>query len=198
VVPIAFLILMSAACAKKPEGPGSAAPAPSGAAGTAPATEGAGTGMAGAGAGAGAAGAGAGAEAARLAGTAPVAPAVQRPVTQEFKAVVDLRDIYFDFDKYAIRATDAPVLDANAKWLKANDGYALLIEGHADERGTDEYNVALGERRAKATLNYLLSQGVRANRMNIVSYGEERPVCHARTEACWAQNRRAHFLVKQQ
>jgi peptidoglycan-associated lipoprotein len=90
------------------------------------------------------------------------------------------------------------VLDANAQWLKSNAAYLVLIEGHADERGTDSYNVALGERRAKATMNYLLAQGIQAGRINIVSYGEERPSCRERTEGCWARNRRAHFLVKPQ
>jgi peptidoglycan-associated lipoprotein len=72
----------------------------------------------------------------------------------------------------------------------------VLIEGHCDERGTNEYNLALGERRAKSTMNYLVSQGVQASRITIISYGEERPVCNEKTEECWAKNRRAHFLVK--
>ena len=72
----------------------------------------------------------------------------------------------------------------------------MLIEGHCDERGTNEYNLALGERRAKATMNYLVAQGVQANRITIISYGKERPVCTEKNEACWTQNRHAHFLVK--
>jgi peptidoglycan-associated lipoprotein len=88
-------------------------------------------------------------------------------------------------------------LDTNAGWLKQNTGQLLLIEGHADERGTNEYNLALGERRAKAAMNYLVSQGVQAPRITIISYGEERPVCADKSEACWSQNRRAHFLVKE-
>jgi peptidoglycan-associated lipoprotein len=72
----------------------------------------------------------------------------------------------------------------------------VLIEGHCDERGTNEYNLALGERRAKATMNYLVSQGIQANRITIISYGEERPVCNEKTDSCYAKNRRAHFLVK--
>ena len=72
----------------------------------------------------------------------------------------------------------------------------MLIEGHCDERGTNEYNLALGERRAKAAMNYLVSQGVQANRITIISYGEERPACTERSESCWAKNRRAQFLVK--
>ena len=88
------------------------------------------------------------------------------------------------------------ILDTNAAWLKSNPNHLVLIEGHADERGTNEYNLALGERRAKSTMNYLVSQGVQANRITIISYGEERPACTEKTEECWAKNRRAHFLVK--
>ena len=116
----------------------------------------------------------------------------------EYSAIGDLTDIHFDFDRYDIRLADAKRLDANAAWLKTNANHLLLIEGHCDERGTTEYNVALGERRAKATMNYLVAQGVAANRVTIVSYGEERPECSQHDEACWAKNRRAHFLVKRQ
>lgn len=125
-------------------------------------------------------------------GTAPEA----RPQPKEFVAVPQLQDIYFDFDRYDIRPADARILDANAAWLKQNSGMLVLIEGHADERGTNEYNLALGERRAKAAMNYLVAQGVLASRITIISYGEERPVCTEKTEECWAKNRRAHFLVK--
>jgi peptidoglycan-associated lipoprotein len=131
---------------------------------------------------------------------APAAPApapqAPRPQPKEFMAVAALKEVYFDFDKYDIRAEDAKTLDANAAWLKSNADNLVLIEGHCDERGTNEYNLALGERRAKATMNYLVSQGIQANRITIISYGEERPVCNEKTEACWAKNRRANFLVK--
>jgi len=118
-----------------------------------------------------------------------------RPAVQEFAANPNLKDINFDFDKYDIRPGDAKILDTNATWLKGNN-VLVLIEGHCDERGTNEYNLALGERRAKATMNYLVSQGVQANRITIISYGEERPLCTEHNEACWATNRRAHFLSK--
>jgi peptidoglycan-associated lipoprotein len=118
-----------------------------------------------------------------------------RPPVSEFTANPNLKDIYFDFDKYDIRPGDAKILDSNATWLKSNDNL-VLIEGHCDERGTNEYNLALGERRAKATMNYLVSQGVQAGRITIISYGEERPMCTEHNEACWAKNRRAHFLTK--
>ena len=124
----------------------------------------------------------------------PIAP----PPPREFTAIDELKDVHFDFDKYDIRPADAEILDANAAWMKANPGYLMLVEGHCDERGTNEYNLALGERRAKATLTYLLSRGLDTNRLTLVSYGKERPVCTEQNEACWTQNRRAHFLVKGQ
>ena len=131
------------------------------------------------------------------AGSAAAAPAsTARPSLKEFTAVAALKDVFFEFDKYDIRAEDAKTLDANATWLKANAENLVLIEGHCDERGTNEYNLALGERRAKAAMNYLVSQGVQANRITIISYGEERPVCNEKNESCWGKNRRAHFLVK--
>jgi peptidoglycan-associated lipoprotein len=139
-----------------------------------------------------AAGAGAGAATAAPSTAAPAA----RPSPSEFVANENLRDVYFDFDKYDIRPPDAKTLDTNATWLKSNPNHLVLIEGHCDERGTNEYNLALGERRAKSTMNYLVSQGVQASRITIISYGEERPVCTQKSEECWAKNRRAHFLVK--
>jgi peptidoglycan-associated lipoprotein len=129
----------------------------------------------------------------------PAAPGTGGPTTpprpSEFRETDNLKDVFFDFDKYDIRQSDAKVLDTNAAWLKTNDNL-VLIEGHCDERGTNEYNLALGERRAKATMNYLVGQGVQANRITIISYGKERPTCTEHSEGCWAKNRRAHFLVK--
>jgi peptidoglycan-associated lipoprotein len=119
-----------------------------------------------------------------------------RPAPSEFSEARDLADVHFDFDRYDIRAEHATILDANAAWLKANANSLVLIEGHCDTRGTNEYNVALGDRRAKATMNYLVSHGVKATRISIISYGEERPSCATHDEACWAKNRRAHFLLK--
>ena len=128
---------------------------------------------------------------------APPAPA-PRPAPAEFKSIPELRDVFFDFDKHTIRPDAARPLDANIGWMKSNSSALILIEGHCDERGTNAYNLALGERRAKATQDYLEARGVAAARITIISYGEERPACTARNEACWAQNRRAHFLTKQQ
>jgi peptidoglycan-associated lipoprotein len=119
------------------------------------------------------------------------------PSPKDFVETSALRDVHFDFDRYEIRAQDKGVLDENAKWLKSNASAFLLIEGHADERGTNEYNLALGERRAKAARDHLVSLGIDGGRITLISLGEERPACTERTETCWAQNRRAHFLVKQ-
>jgi peptidoglycan-associated lipoprotein len=129
---------------------------------------------------------------------APPPAAAPRPERRDFAEETALRDIHFDFDKSNIRPDAAKTLDANASWMKSNPNHLILIEGHCDERGTNEYNLALGERRAKSTLNYLVANGVESGRITIISYGEERPQCTNKTEACWAQNRRAHFLVKAQ
>src|SRR5438105_6973332 len=119
-----------------------------------------------------------------------------RPAPGDFVGVRDLVDVHFDFDRYAIRSRDAEILDANARWLRANKDAQVLIEGHCDERGTEEYNLALGDRRAKATVDYLVAQGIAPARLVTISYGKERPQCTEHNEACWAKNRRAHFLVK--
>jgi len=119
-----------------------------------------------------------------------------RPNPKDFTAKTDLRDIRFEFDSYVIRAEDAQLLDQNADLMKANPSWLVLIEGHADQRGTPDYNLALSERRARASMNYLVSRGVRANRISVMSYGEQRPICSEASEDCWSQNRRAHFLVK--
>ena len=125
------------------------------------------------------------------------APPDTRPAPKDFAAVDALKPIHFDFDRYEIRPADRQILDANARWLKENANQLVLIEGHCDERGTNEYNLGLGERRARATMSYLVNQGVQSDRITVVSYGEERPACTDKTERCWAQNRRAAFLVKE-
>jgi peptidoglycan-associated lipoprotein len=125
------------------------------------------------------------------------APEPARPAPKEFVAVAALRPVFFDFDRYEIRPADRKILDANAQWLKDNATQIVLIEGHCDERGTNEYNLGLGERRARATMNYLVNHGIAADRITLVSYGEERPLCTEKNERCWQQNRRAAFLVKE-
>jgi peptidoglycan-associated lipoprotein len=106
-----------------------------------------------------------------------------------------LKEIRFDYDRADIREADRPVLSANADVLKKFDFIKATIEGHCDERGTVEYNLALGERRARAAYDYLVSLGVDAARLKTVSYGKEVPVCQQSNEDCWARNRRAHFAV---
>ena len=118
------------------------------------------------------------------------------PRPSELAANDNLKDIHFDLDRYDIQPGDARILGANATWLKAHRDDLMLIKGHCDERGTNEYNLALGEKRAKAAMNYLVAQGVQASRITIISYGKERPVCTEKTEACWAKNRRDNFLTK--
>jgi peptidoglycan-associated lipoprotein len=105
-------------------------------------------------------------------------------------------DIFFDFDRYAIRRDAQPVLEGDAAWLKRTLGKSVLIEGHCDERGTQAYNLVLGEKRARSTKHYLEDLGVPASRMKIISYGEMRPFCKERDEDCYQQNRRAHFVLK--
>ena len=119
-----------------------------------------------------------------------------RPDARQYVTTANLPDIHFDFDKYEIRPDAAKTLDASAKWLKGNTKTFVLIEGHCDERGTTEYNISLGERRAKAAMSYLVSQGVDARRIAVVSFGEDKPQCEQHNAACWAKNRRAHFLFK--
>lgn len=107
-----------------------------------------------------------------------------------------LSDVYFDFDQFLIRADARPVLEADARLLKAAVGQQVLIEGHCDERGTLAYNLVLGERRARAVRQYLEDLGVPASTIQITSYGKERPFCREHSDACWQSNRRAHFAQK--
>jgi peptidoglycan-associated lipoprotein len=109
-----------------------------------------------------------------------------------------LQDVFFDFNKDAIRDDQKVALDANAAWLKARQKARVTIEGHADERGTSEYNLALGDRRAKTSRDYLVAKGVEAGRITVVSYGEERPFVLGHDENAWRWNRRAHFVVSGQ
>lgn len=107
-----------------------------------------------------------------------------------------LKTIYFDFDKYNLRDDARRQLDANADILRNNSDMNIVIEGHCDERGTDEYNLALGERRAQAAREYLVRLGIDASRVNVISYGEERPVAPGHDEESWALNRRGEFVPR--
>jgi peptidoglycan-associated lipoprotein len=104
-------------------------------------------------------------------------------------------DIFFAYDRYDVEDRYASELKAVASWMTKNSAATIMVEGHTDERGTNEYNLALGDRRAKAVKDFLISLGVQSSRIETISYGEERGACSAETEECWARNRRAHFLV---
>ncbi|MDD5154204.1 MAG: peptidoglycan-associated lipoprotein Pal [Desulfovibrionales bacterium] len=106
-----------------------------------------------------------------------------------------LLPVYFDFDKYNIRGDQPPTLDQNANWLKKNPAARIRIEGNCDERGSNEYNLALGERRANSAKDYLTNMGIAPERIETLSYGEERPLCPEHDEECWTKNRRADFAT---
>jgi peptidoglycan-associated lipoprotein len=106
-----------------------------------------------------------------------------------------LKDAFFDYDKAELRPDARNALATDAGWLKKYTSTRLLIEGHCDERGTEEYNMALGDRRASAVKEYLASLGVNAGRVQTVSYGKERPFCSQDTESCWQENRRGHMVL---
>jgi len=106
-----------------------------------------------------------------------------------------LKDVYFDFDKYDIRPADAAIIKENAALLKKYTSVKIQIEGHCDERGTSEYNLALGERRANSTKNYLMTLGVSPERISTISYGEEKPLDPGHSEEAWGKNRRAHTII---
>jgi len=113
-----------------------------------------------------------------------------------FHATGDLKDIHFNFDQYDLDSNSKKVLEQNATYLKSNPDIRVEIQGHCDERGTNNYNIALGQRRAHSTKKYLVAQGVNSHQVNVISYGEEKPFCSDSNENCWHQNRRAHFLVE--
>lgn len=106
-----------------------------------------------------------------------------------------LKEIYFDFDRYDLREDARAALKANAEWLKTNPSARVQVEGHADERGTNEYNLALGAKRAEAAKDYLVTLGIGVGRLSTISYGEELPACKEHTEECWQKNRRDRFVV---
>jgi peptidoglycan-associated lipoprotein len=134
--------------------------------------------------------------------TEPVAEEPQPEVAPQVEAIeepaepvaVGLQPVYFDFDRSFIREDARAVMKANADWLKANPGVKVRIEGNCDERGTREYNQALGQRRAASAKKYLTDLGVSAKRISLISYGKEKPVCTASNEECWQKNRRGDFV----
>ncbi len=109
---------------------------------------------------------------------------------------MNIQNIYFDYDKSSIRPDAREILKANAEIFAKKSDAAIVVEGHCDERGTAEYNMALGERRAQEAKQYLVNLGIKASRLETISYGEERPLDNRSTEEAWAKNRRAQFLLK--
>ncbi len=110
-------------------------------------------------------------------------------------AAAGLKPVYFDYDRSGIRDEAREVMKANAEWLKANPKAKIKIEGNCDERGANEYNQALGQRRAASAKQYLAGLGAAGSRISLISYGKEKPVCTEGTEACWQKNRRCDFVV---
>lgn len=134
-------------------------------------------------------------EATRETKEAPPGPKEQPEPVEAGRAEKALKDAYYAFDSYELSPEARKTLQENADWIKANKGPVITIEGHCDERGTVEYNLALGERRAEAAKSYLVSLGVNADRLKTISYGKSLPVDQGHTEEAWAKNRRAHFVV---
>lgn len=122
----------------------------------------------------------------------PTEEVTKQEITQR-----DFQPIYFDFDKYALRSGDREVLNQNAQVLKDNPAVRIRIEGNCDERGTVEYNLALGEKRARAAMDYLINLGVSADRISIITYGKER-ANHCSGESCWSKDRRDDFMIVSQ
>jgi peptidoglycan-associated lipoprotein len=127
--------------------------------------------------------------------TPAAAEAEPEPKETAAAAGAALQPIYFDFDRSFIRDDAKAAMRANADWLKANPQARIRIEGNCDERGTVEYNQALGQRRAQSAKKYLTDLGIAATRISLISYGKERPVCSESTEECWQQNRRDDLVV---
>jgi len=138
---------------------------------------------------------------------APTPPAVIDETPDPFGADIEtanlaayeqglLGDVYFDFDKYDLKPEARERLVKNAEFMRSHPEFQILVEGHCDERGTAEYNLALGDRRANAAKSYLMSLGIPAGPVDAVSFGEERPQCPESSEACWWRNRRAHFVIR--
>ena len=130
--------------------------------------------------------------------TAPPVEEVQQEAVQETPVtkIPVLNDVYYDFDKSTLSAEAKQTLGENARQLNDAGSTAITIEGHCDERGTNAYNLALGEKRANAAKDYLVSLGVDAGRITTISYGEEKPFDAGHDDAAWSKNRRAHFVVK--
>jgi peptidoglycan-associated lipoprotein len=129
---------------------------------------------------------------------APAPPQAAAPsATEQQLFASSVKDIYFDYDNYEVRASDQPKLQADAAFLKSRPNIRFTVEGHCDERGSTEYNLALGENRANSVKTALVNLGIPAASIKTISYGKEKPACTGHDEACWQQNRRAHFAYGQ-
>jgi peptidoglycan-associated lipoprotein len=128
---------------------------------------------------------------------APPAMPDPRPRREEFAAAAELKTVHFDFDRAVLRSEAVDTLHVGADWLRRNPELLVMIEGHCDERGTNEYNLALGEQRARSAMDFLVAQGVGADRITVLSHGREQPLCREQNETCWRQNRRAEFKVRE-
>jgi peptidoglycan-associated lipoprotein len=106
-----------------------------------------------------------------------------------------LSDIHFGYNDYTVQAQDGSVLQSNARWLQDHPASNVQVEGNCDERGSEDYNIALGAKRAQSAKDYLVNLGISSSRISTISYGKELPVCHDHDESCWQQNRRDHFVV---
>src|SRR5437868_10763405 len=122
------------------------------------------------------------------------APAAEPSLTDQQLFEQNVKDAYFDYDSYEVRPSDAATLQADAQFLNQHPNWKILIEGHCDERGSTEYNMALGDSRSQSAMQELISAGVAANRINTVSFGKEKPFCTESNEQCWQENRRAHLV----
>ena len=127
--------------------------------------------------------------------TVEAAPVQAVSQTDEEMFAANVKDIFFDYDSYAIRGDAQQQIAADAAFLKQHPNWRFTIEGHCDERGSTEYNLALGDSRANATRDALVQNGVPAGSIKTISYGKEKPFCNESNEACWQQNRRAHFVL---
>ena len=119
----------------------------------------------------------------------------ERELLAKAEEASQLQDIYFDYDKYNIRDDVKAILEKNAAWLKKNPGVKIQVEGHCDERGSNEYNLALGYRRARSARDYLVLLGVDPKRVSTISFGEEKPLDPGHNEEAWTKNRRGHFVI---
>ena len=133
---------------------------------------------------------------ARVTVTTPPPPPPKPSATEEELFAQNVRDIFFDYDKYDIRADQAGAVQADAQFLNQHSHINFTVEGHCDERGSTEYNLALGDNRANAVKNAMVQAGVSASRIKTISYGKEKPFCTESNEQCWQQNRRGHFVYQ--